>query len=276
MMRWPNPHARAMTVMMLGSWLLAGCAHFGEAIDPSKPGAVADVGPTYQFHDNAQTHRRVLLQEYLGLAYNRILVGAYDQAKPLIAKALRLDADSPEALTMLGMVDIAEGRTQQAGDHYRKAVALAPKRGEFLNNYGAWLCSCGHAAEALMWFDRAIADPQYGASAGVLANMGSCALQTGQRERAERDLRRALAQDPNNALALETMARSLHQRQRYFDARAFNERRLSVAPATTSVLQLAIAIERELGDKAAADRYQQQLIKETSGAASVDSKGKVL
>lgn len=79
-----------------------------------------------------------------------------------------------------------------SGEYYRKAAQLAPQRGDVLNNYGAWLCANGYPAEALVWFERAMADPAYGEQPGTLANSGGCALQAGQRDRADHDLRRAL------------------------------------------------------------------------------------
>ncbi|MCY1447207.1 hypothetical protein D9M71_638150 [compost metagenome] len=65
------------------------------------------------------------------------------------------------------------------------------------------------------------------------------------------------------------MARNEVVHGRYFEARAFYQRRLAAAPATLSVLQLAIQVEERLGDRTAAGRFQQRLREEfPSGAAS--------
>ena len=116
-----------------------------------------------------------------------------------------------------------------------------------LNNYGAWLCQQGQAAESLIWFDRAQRAPGNPAVAEAQANAGSCALDAGQFERAERDLRAALATLPGNPVALEAMAQLSFRQGRYMEARAFAERRIAAAPATRSVLQLASQIEARLG-----------------------------
>jgi type IV pilus assembly protein PilF len=92
-----------------------------------------------------------------------------------------------------------------------------------------------------------------------MANAGSCALTAGQSARADRDLRNALALDPNNPVALAGMAENEFRAGRYFQARAFSERRLAAAPVTRQVLQLASQIEQKLGDTAAAARYVQQM-----------------
>ncbi|MFS2047146.1 tetratricopeptide repeat protein, partial [Stenotrophomonas geniculata] len=94
------------------------------------------------------------------------------------------------------------------------------------------------------------------------ANAGGCALDAGQLERAERDLRAALSTLPGNPVALEAMAQLSFRQGRYMEARAFAERRIAAAPATRSVLQLASQIEARLGDRAASDRYIQRIRQE--------------
>ena len=73
--------------------------------------------------------------------------------------------------------------------------------------------------------------------------------------------------------ALEAMARNEVQQGRYFEARAFYQRRLAAAPATVSVLQLAIQIEERLGDRTAAGRFQQRLREEFPSPATSNPQG---
>lgn len=226
------------------------------------------VQPNYSFRDNRAVKSRVALQEQLGLAANGLAFNDLDAAQTHARKALALDPNSVDALTVLAVVADRRGDATTAGGYYRKAAELAPTDGATLNNYGAWLCANGSPAESLAWFDRALALQDYATPASALANAGGCALQVGQRERGERDLRKALDLDPDNAFALEAMARNQVAQGRFFEARAFSERRLAAAPATASVLQLAIQIEQRLGDKAAAGRYQQRLRKEFPDAAT--------
>src|SRR5690606_29808966 len=110
------------------------------------------------------------------------------------------------AVTLLAVVADRRGQSGQAGQHYRRAAELAPGQGAMQNNYGTWLCANGFEAESLVWFDRAMRAPGYATPELAQANAGNCALATGQVERAERDLRQALARDPSNAVALGAMA----------------------------------------------------------------------
>ena len=266
--------ARAyITVMMIVGMILCGCSARQGGIRTTRVESVGDGGPVYNVHDTKAARSRVLLQDKLSLAYSQLSQHQPQQARKMAEEALQLDSKSPEAYSILGMADVLEGRAQDAGRQYRHAVDLAPHQGDYLNNYGAWLCTNHYPAEALVWFDRAIADPSFSQTAGVWANAGACALQTGAIERADHDLRKALALDSQNATALEAMAGLAFRQGQFFEARAFIERRLDAAAATPSVLNRAAEIEEKLGDHAAVSRYQQRLSREFPQTDAITPKG---
>jgi type IV pilus assembly protein PilF len=251
--------------------LLAGCGERNARIGKIK--GYKPVAPVYEVRDDAQTRKRMKYDELLGVAGDRFGRGDLEDAQKFARSAQKLDASRPEAFTAQALVASQRGQDEEAGALYRKAAELAPTQGAELNNYGVWLCSHGHPAEALVWFDRALADVNYGSRAEALANAGGCALDAGQNERAEDNLRQALASAPNNAYALESMARNEVLHGRSFEARAFYQRRLAAAPATVSVLQLAIQIEERLGDRSAVGRFQQRLREEFPSDAASKSQG---
>ena len=241
--------------------------------DNLKIGRPQVVAPDYSVKQDKTAHKRMRYQEFLRLSADRFGRGQLDEAMQFARSAQKLQPDTPDAYTLQAVIEGHRGQVETAGALYRRAAELAPHQGDVLNNYGAWLCGSGHPAEALVWFDRALADPNYGGRADALANAGGCALDAGQRERAEENLRQALALAPGNAYALEAMARNEVQQGRYFEARAFYQRRLAAAPATVSVLQLAIQIEERLGDRMAAGRFQQRLREEFPSAATSNPQG---
>lgn len=221
-----------------------------------------------------QTARQVSVSDPVGkggsqalvlLAQQRLRTGNVKEAAELARKAVRQQPQSPEAHAVLGLVLEQQGDIAAAGASYRKATELAPSRGEFLNNYGAWLCRQGREEESLQWFDRAAAAPGYATPAAARGNAGACALAAGQTVRAERDLRAAIQDDPDNAVALGALARMAFDARRMMEARAFSERRLASAPPTPEALQLASQIEQELGDSDAARRYVEQMQKRFPG-----------
>ncbi|WP_313342600.1 type IV pilus biogenesis/stability protein PilW [Stenotrophomonas sp.] len=250
----PLPDLRLPAVVLV-ALALAGCGSKG--IKPSS--APLGIAPEYVARDNADTRRRVNYQDQVTLSAEAFRAGAIDVAEKRAKSALKLDASRPDAYILLAALANQRGADAEAGPLFQKAAELAPNSGEVLNNYGAWLCGHGRATEALPLFDRALAAPGYRTPAAALANAGGCALDAGQPERASRDLRKALALEPDNAYALESMARNEYAQNRYFEARAFAQRRLAAAPATRSVLQLASQIEAQLGDTVASGRYLQRI-----------------
>ena len=118
-----------------------------------------------------------------------MLSGDFAAAKRGAEAVLKRDPNSIDGHTYLAIALENSGEAAGAGAHYLRAIELAPANGAALNNYGAWLCGQGRAAESLSWFDKAVAEPGYGNKAMALANAGVCAGQAGQQERADRDLR---------------------------------------------------------------------------------------
>lgn len=213
---------------------------------------------------------------HLQLSKVRLLHGDYSAAENEARQALKLDPTSVDANTLIAVAKERGGDVQGAGSYYQRAVDLAPGRGGPLNNYGTWLCTSGQPAASLVWFDRALADQAYVTPSAALANAGSCADQAGQGARAERDLRRAIQLDPNNAVALSTLAEREFRAGNAFEARAFSERRLAAAPADARSLQLASQIEEKLGDRMAAAKYVQRLRAEfpDTRASEIGDEGK--
>lgn len=247
-------------------WLALFAGVLAVAVGGCKSHPKAKLGPSqapvYSVGDPESVRREVRWRDLLTLATRDMQVGNLDAAERKVREALKLAPEAPDALVLQAGIDDRRGRTRQAGENFRKAAELAPQRGDVLNNYGAWLCQQGQPAESLVWFDRALQAPGYATPGEAQANAGSCALDAGQLERAERDLRAALVAAPANPVALESMAQLSYRQGRYMEARAFAERRIAAAPATRSVLQLASQIEVKLGDRAASDRYLQRIRQE--------------
>lgn len=192
----------------------------------------------------------------------QLRAGDTAEALRLAKEAVKRDPESADAQTVLAFALERSGFAERAGVHYRRAAELAPSRGEALNNYGVWLCGQRRMAESLKWFDAALSVPGYPTPAAALANAGACAYRAGEAGRAERDLRRAIALDPENPLALGTLARLAYDGGRWMEARAFSQRRLAAVPADVESLQLASQIEQKLGDSDAARRYVERMHKE--------------
>ena len=182
----PRPD-RLWLVLLAGTLALAvgGCkSHPKAKLGPSE-------APVYSVRDPEGVRQQVRWQELLTLAGRDIQGGNLDAAERKAREAQKLVPTAPDGLVLLAGIDERRGRSQQAGENFRKAAELAPQRGDVLNNYGAWLCQQGQAAESLVWFDRAQRAPGNPAVAEAQSNAGSCALDAGQFERAESEARKA-------------------------------------------------------------------------------------
>jgi len=76
---------------------------------------------------------------------------------------------------------------------------------------------------------------------------------------AEQRFRSALIADPDSRQSLELMAEIKFSQSRFFDARAFMQRREALGPLNVPLLQLAQKIEKSAGDDRAAAKYQKEL-----------------
>ncbi len=259
------PEAAGLVVLLLA---MAGCSRL-TFIKPSAKSDFRPEPPTYNIGGNAESRRNEAARRQLGLAGRELEAGNVDAAAKAARDALKGEGTAADANTLLAVIEDRRGRSAQAGAYYKAAAERAPDQGAYLNNYGTWLCRNGRATDALAYFDAAVRDPAYGDPSGALANAGACAMSAGDMARVERDLRASLELDPENVVALDAMSRYLVSEQRYFDARAFSQRRLAAGPATTAALQLAVQIETALGDTGAADRYQRRLRAEFPSAPNL-------
>lgn len=255
----------ALLLLGLGTTvaLLAGCSTLSRKLtfirpDPQIKG-YTQIAPEYHVRDTPGDRRREQVYAQLVSAKAQLERGELAAAEAQAQAALRLEPRSADAYTLLAVIADARGQDARSGGMFAKAVEVAPQQGAALNNYGAWLCANGRAAESLPLFERAAASPGYARPQDAWANAGACALKVGHIDEAAAPLQAALQREPGNAVALEAMADLAWRRGDTAQARDWIDRRLAAADASASSLQLASQISARLGDKAAADRYLQRL-----------------
>lgn len=248
---------RDVALAAIACMLAVGCSRLSFIKPDTDRGGYTQVTPDYNVRENPDEKRRVAMLDALGLAGVALQRGDLASAEAQARAALKIEPKSADAYTVLAVIAGQRGQRDLAGRNYAKAVQLAPGDGDALNNYGAWLCANGRAAESLAQFSAALQDPGYTTPSVALGNAGACALRAGQAGLAEENLRRALQFDPNNVAALGAMAQLRFNQAQFLDARAFMQRRLVAAPADRDSLLLAAQIEDRMGDAAAAARYRQ-------------------
>jgi type IV pilus assembly protein PilF len=109
-------------------------------------------------------------------------------------------------------------------------------------------------------------DPFYSTPEIALSNAGSCALERGDLDKAEKFLRQSLDYDSKLAGSLLPMARISYLQGSYLRARAFLQRYEAVGAMNEESLTLGYDIETELGDQQAANRYRQEMMERYPGS----------
>lgn len=264
---------RALLLAIALTVVATGCSRLTFIKPSAERGRYHQVAPDYNYGDTAESRRRSQVRQHVGEAGRALNAGDIELAAREAGTAVRLDDRSPDALTMMALVEMRRGNQEAAGRHYGQAAEFAPDDGGVQNNYGAWLCAQGRAAESMTYFERAVGNPNYGGRADAMANAGACAEAAGRGDRTEAYLRAALRMDPENGVALAAMAEYQYRKGQYLEARAFSQRRLDAAPATPDVLLLASQIEERMGDRAAAERYRQRLGREFPRASQLNPGG---
>ena len=194
-------------------------------------------------------------REYMGR-------GQFEIALEKLKKATSYDPSYAPAHTMLAILYERIGDSALAEDHYERAVDAAPDNGDVNNNYGGFLCRTGRADDAERYFLKAVDDPFYRTPAVSFANAGSCSLQLGNLDKAERYLRQSLEYDAEFSDALLSMANVSFQKNEYFRASAFLQRFEGTGPGTAESLALGSHIESALNNDQAAREYKAKLMSE--------------
>jgi len=144
--------------------------------------------------------------------------------------------------------------TRLADDNFLRAIELAPNNPDLSNNYGWFLCQSGRAAQAMPYFEAAIASRNYQSPGKALNNAGACSLKQGQEPAAERYFLRAFRSDPQDSatginLAKLYFARGDYQHAQFYLSRVMKMEAADAVPV--DVLWLAVKIEHKLGNRAA-------------------------
>jgi tetratricopeptide (TPR) repeat protein len=137
-------------------------------------------------------------------------------ALPLLAAAIRHNAQSVAALSNYGLVLHALNRTVEALASYQAALAIEPNNADLLNVQGIALLNLGRPQEALMSLDRALAEnPRH---VEALGNRGNALVKLNHPDQAIACYDVALGIESDNIRLLTNRAHALRRLDRPSDA----------------------------------------------------------
>lgn len=210
-----------------------------------------------RFGGSTNTEQAAKANADLGFEYMR--QGDYPRALSKLRKALEQAPHEPQAHSGIALLYQQLEEYGQAEVHFKKALSLSKSDPNIMNNYAVFLCGRGRHQEALGFFMKVAASPLYPQPESAYTNAGVCARRIPDMQMAETHFREALRRNPRYAEALAQMAFISYDRGDYLRTRAFVQRFESVAPESPQMLALAMRTERQLGNGAAADAYEQRL-----------------
>ena len=185
----------------------------------------------------------------------------YELALKKLEKAIDADANYADSYNALGIVYSRIGETEKADNNFQRSLRIEGNNPLTLNNYGQFLCKNGDPEKGQDMFQRAISNPLYRTPEIALTNAGTCALDQGMTEQAEKYFRSALEKNPRIPLALLQMANITFDSGRHLPARGYIQRFAEIARHNPRSLWLGVLIERELGDQDAEASYALSLEK---------------
>jgi Flp pilus assembly protein TadD len=155
-------------------------------------------------------------------------VGYWRDSIVAFERAVAVTENNFLAHNNLGEALARAGRTEEAGEHYAKAVRIHPGYPPARNNLGTYLAKQGRYAEATEHFEAALRiDPQLSAAENNLATIHA---RSGRSELAIEHYRRALAVDPHNAHAHSGLADVLLRAGRRHEAASAYRAALRLRP----------------------------------------------
>ncbi len=193
------------------------------------------------------------------------LAGEYYQRGNLVVAleetrlAIKDDPGYVPAYNMRAIIFMELREDAQARAMFEKALAMAPRDPELLNNYGWFLCLRGEPARAMQLFAQVQADTLYVSPEKSLLNAGLCARMQGRNAEAEDYLRRAVVFRPDLAGALYSLAEILYEKGSYKESEVYLVRYMRLGEPSLSALVLGVKLARAQGEKAAEDSMMQQL-----------------
>jgi|GEM_PF-1395251 len=183
----------------------------------------------------------------------------YVEALKQADNAVRADPKSGTPHMVRAFILDKLGESKKAGNAFNKAISLSPNDGYIRYEYANHLCGMKDFAKADENYLLAAKDGNYPFPHKAYESAAACSYKAEKMDTSETHARAALAIQPESAVALSTMAMLLYSQSRYFEARAFIQRREALGPLDITLLELAYKIEKAAGDDRAAAQYQKQL-----------------
>jgi len=208
---------------------------------------------------NTSNQELVMTRISLGLGY--LKMGNTNQAKFNLEKAKKLGPNLVEVHTAFAHYYETVAEPELTIKSYEKALSIKSDDANTLNNYGVFLCRQERFDEAEKKFLQAIIMPSYLLVSESYENLALCQLKSGDFDKAERYLAKAITHSPNSGSALFQMVRLEYSMGNYQKAREYEQKFEKITRRfKPESLALALKIYQQLGNHKTAKNYGSTLV----------------
>ena len=208
---------------------------------------------------------------YVQIAAEYYRLGEVEPALKNAQKALAEDPNNAQAHNVIATIYQQLKQPDKAEEHFRIALGLTPDDPYLLMAWGNFLCERGDHAGAEAQYQQALANPLFNAPWVAETRAAICLRRAGNTSAAEQALRRALSANPTYPPALLEMAELEQAQGRSRSARSYLERFLATGGRGPKPLLLGVRIERALGSREGASRYEKLLRQNYPDAPEIQS-----
>ncbi len=194
----------------------------------------------------------------LGLGY--IKRGLFERAKKNLLKAEEYAPDSADVQFGLAYYYQQVLEIEKAEAYYKKVIRLDSKNPDYLNAYGAFLCTSKKEYDkAVTYFLKAVDKPEYTSVGESYENAGFCTLEAEDFDMAAIYFQKAMTFNPRLTRPLYGLALLSFQQTKYNKAENYLFQFEAKSKPTADSLLLGYKIGRRLNDRFSMESYGEKL-----------------
>lgn len=220
---------------------------------------------SYATNDNLEVMDRkadlkLAAEKRLALGLGYVEKGIFDRAKRNLLTAEKHDPDNSDVIFGLAYYYQRVLEFDKAGQYYKRAIRMDSDNPNYLNGYGAFLCSSlKQYDEATEYFLKAIAQPEYTSVAETYENAGFCSLDAKKYNDSEMYFKKAITFNPKAARPFYGLAKMAFERQDYNLAERYLLKFEAKSKMTPQSLFLGYQVGRRLNDRYSMQSYGEKL-----------------
>jgi len=241
-----------LALTCVGGLIMAGCA------SQTDPGAT-DRADMLTDSDESNSRKRARIRLELALGY-------FEQGKTTIAldelkQAIAIDPNFSDSHNLRGLIYMRLNDFAIAQESFNRALTIKPGDPNVLHNIGWLKCQQTLYTQAVDYFEKALAQPQYGERAKTWMTQGLCQVRAGLLKDAQASLLKAYEFDAANPVTGYNLARVLYQQNEFSRAQFYIRRLNNSQLANAESLWLGIKVEKRMGNTEAIQQLAGQLEK---------------